>query len=48
MDEFQRWCIAPTQRIIVKVREQMPGAKMIGFPRGVGTGLLRYVEAGSG
>jgi uroporphyrinogen decarboxylase len=44
MDEFQRWCIEPMQRIIVKVREQIPGAKVIGFPRGVGTGLLRYIE----
>ena len=22
----------------------MPGAKIIGFPRGIGTALLRYVE----
>ena len=42
--EFQRWCIAPTQRIIAKVRSRIPGAKVIGFPRGVGAGLLRYVE----
>jgi uroporphyrinogen decarboxylase len=42
--EFHRWCIEPTQRIIAKVRSVMPGAKVIGFPRGVGTGLLRYVE----
>jgi uroporphyrinogen decarboxylase len=44
MDEFRRWCIEPMHRIILKVREQVPGAKVIGFPRGVGTGLLRYVE----
>jgi uroporphyrinogen decarboxylase len=43
-DEFGRWCIGPTQRIIAKVREQMPRAMVIGFPRGVGTALLRYVE----
>jgi uroporphyrinogen decarboxylase len=43
-DEFGRWCIEPTQRIIAKVREQMPGATVIGFPRGVGAALLRYVE----
>jgi uroporphyrinogen decarboxylase len=42
--EFHRWCIEPTQRIIAQVRSVMPGAKVIGFPRGVGTGLLRYVE----
>jgi uroporphyrinogen decarboxylase len=44
MDELRRWCIEPTRRIIVKVREQVPGAKLIGFPRGIGTGLLHYVE----
>jgi uroporphyrinogen decarboxylase len=43
-EEFQRWCIEPTQRIVAKVRTQVPGAKIIGFPRGVGTALLRYVE----
>jgi uroporphyrinogen decarboxylase len=43
MDESRRWCIEPTQRIIAKVRQQVPGAKFIGFPRGIGTGLLRYV-----
>ena len=42
--EFQRWCIEPTQRIVAKVRAVVPGAKIIGFPRGVGAGLLRYVE----
>jgi uroporphyrinogen decarboxylase len=42
--EFQRWCIEPTQRIITKVRGQISGAKVIGFPRGVGAGLLPFVE----
>jgi uroporphyrinogen decarboxylase len=43
-DEFGRWCIEPTRRIIVGVRDAVPGARVIGFPRGVGTGVLRYVE----
>ena len=43
-EEFQRWCIEPTQTIVAEVRRQVPGAKIIGFPRGAGTGLLRYVE----
>jgi uroporphyrinogen decarboxylase len=43
-EEFHRWCIEPAQRIIARVRGVMPGAKVIGFPRGIGTGLLRYVE----
>ena len=32
----QRWCIAPTQRIVAGVRAAVPGAKIIGFPRGAG------------
>ncbi len=43
-EEFRRWCTEPSQRIIAKVRSELPGAKIIGFPRGVGTALLRYVE----
>jgi uroporphyrinogen decarboxylase len=44
-DEFERWCIAPCARIVAAVREQIPGAKIIGFPRGAGTKLTSYVEA---
>jgi uroporphyrinogen decarboxylase len=43
-EELTRWCIEPTQRIIAEVRRHVPGAKVIGFPRGVGTALLRYIE----
>jgi uroporphyrinogen decarboxylase len=43
-DQFKRWCIAPTQRIVTDVRRAVPGAKIIGFPRGVGSNLKRYVE----
>ena len=43
-DEFQRWCIAPTKRIVADVRRAVPGAKIIGFPRGAGSNLKRYVE----
>jgi len=44
--EFSRWCIEPTRRIVTKLRAQIPGAKVIGFPRGAGTLLARYVEEG--
>jgi len=44
VDELERWSLAPTKRIIAKVRAAVPAAKVIGFPRGVGTSLLRYVE----
>lgn len=43
-DEFHRWCIAPTRRIVADVRRAVPDAKIIGFPRGVGSNLTRYVE----
>jgi uroporphyrinogen decarboxylase len=42
--EFRRWCVEPTQRIVARVRHAVPDAKVIGFPRGVGAGLLAYVE----
>src|SRR5215831_295834 len=43
-EEFHQWCIEPMQRIIAKVRQQVANAKVIGFPRGAGTTLLRYVK----
>jgi uroporphyrinogen decarboxylase len=43
-EEFAKWCIEPTRRIISKVRAQVPGAKVIGFPRGAGTLLEGYVQ----
>jgi len=46
-DEFRRWCIAPTRRIADRVRREVPGAKLIGFPRGAGTMLPRYVSEAS-
>jgi len=43
--EFQRWSVEPTRRIVEGVRKQVPGAKIIGFPRGAGALLPSYVEA---
>jgi uroporphyrinogen decarboxylase len=43
-EEFDRWCIAPVARIVAGVRERVPGAKIIGFPRGAGASLAHYVE----
>jgi uroporphyrinogen decarboxylase len=42
-EQFDRWCIAPTKRIVTMVRLQVPTAKIIGFPRGAGSQLPRYV-----
>jgi len=43
-EQFECWCIEPTQKIVEGVRRQIPGAKIIGFPRGVGAMALPYVE----
>ncbi len=43
-EEFKRWSIEPTQRIVSELRRRVPGAKVIGFPRGAGTNLPAYVE----
>ena len=43
-DEFYRWCIVPAQKIVAGLRAKVPNAKVIGFPRGVGTNLARYVD----
>jgi uroporphyrinogen decarboxylase len=41
-EEFARWSIAPTRRIVLAVRDAIPDAKIIGFPRGAGASLLNY------
>lgn len=43
-DEFKRWCIEPTRRIVDQVRREVPSARIIGFPRGAGTMLAKYAE----
>jgi uroporphyrinogen decarboxylase len=40
---FDRWCVEPVVKIIAEVRERVPGARIIGFPRGAGTSLRRFV-----
>ncbi len=44
-DGFERWCVAPTAEIVRRVKSAVPAAKIIGFPRGAGARLERYVEA---
>jgi uroporphyrinogen decarboxylase len=43
-EQFERWCIAPTQQIVEGVRRKVPGARIIGFPRGAGAMALPYIE----
>jgi uroporphyrinogen decarboxylase len=42
--EFDRWCVRPAAKIVAGLRERVPGARIIGFPRGAGTSLVSYVE----
>jgi uroporphyrinogen decarboxylase len=44
-DEFKKWCIAPVAQIVKAVREKIPSARIIGFPRGAGTEIARYLDA---
>jgi uroporphyrinogen decarboxylase len=43
--EFRKWCVEPAARIVATVREAIPGARIIGFPRGAGTELGPYLDA---
>jgi uroporphyrinogen decarboxylase len=45
--EFQRWVIAPTQRVVHALRENHPRVPVIGFPRGAGL-MYRAYFGGSG
>lgn len=42
--EFEAWCIRPTATIIERIRQQVPGARVIGFPKGAGLMIGRYVR----
>ena len=42
--EFDLWCIQPTKRLVDKVRERHPGAKIIGFPRGAGEKIPDFID----
>ncbi len=42
---FERWCIEPTVRIVRGVKAAQPRARVIGFPKGAGLRIARYVEA---
>ena len=42
--DFERWCVQPTKRLIEKLRVKRPGTKVIGFPRGAGKNIPHYVD----
>jgi len=43
-DDFRRWCIEPTRRIVEGVRAIHPETRIIGFPRGAGRLIPEYVK----
>lgn len=42
-EQFRRWSIEPTRRIVDRLRESCPGVPVIGFPRHAGPLAERYV-----
>ena len=43
-DEFERWCIVPTKRLVELVKARLPEIPIIGFPRGAGVLAERYAR----
>ncbi len=43
-DEFERWVIAPTARLVGKLRDRYPRLPVIGFPKGAGGKLGAYAR----
>ena len=41
---FDRWVIAPTQRVVASLKTKFPNVPVIGFPRGAGLQYQRYAE----
>ncbi len=40
--EFERWCLAPVEALIAKVKARAPGTPVIAFPRGAATQLSKF------
>ena len=43
-DEFMRFSILPTQKIVKMIRQDYPDIPIIGFPRGGGEKIINYVQ----
>ena len=41
-DQFEKWCVAPVKSLVAKVKSARPGAKVIGFPKGIGAFYRGY------
>jgi uroporphyrinogen decarboxylase len=44
-EEFHRWCVLPVARIVSGLRARIPGARIIGFPRGADSLIQGYVDS---
>ncbi len=44
-DQFERWVVAPTKRIVDALRVRHPEIPVIGFPRGAGPQAAHYVKS---
>ena len=42
--QFERWCVEPVRKIVENVRMEIPNAKIIGFPKGVGAFYKGYAK----
>jgi len=42
--QFEQWVIAPTARLVAKLKVRHPGVPVIGFPKGAGGKLLAYAR----
>jgi uroporphyrinogen decarboxylase len=42
--EFERWCLAPAEALLRRVRAEAPGVPVIMFPRGAGALYPRFAE----
>ena len=42
--QFKRWCIEPTRKIVALVKEACPDIPVIGFPKGAGNNYLDYIN----
>jgi uroporphyrinogen decarboxylase len=43
-NQFERWCIVPTRRLVEQVKASAPDMPIIGFPRGAGVLAERYAK----
>ncbi len=44
-DEFARWVMAPTKKLVAALKAKHPNIPVIGFPRGAGVASIGYVRA---